>query len=90
MLFCTRKNGWGWHAFCDEVNQGEGKKFPLWLRGYMTYVLPLIIVVIYLKGYYDTFVGMGIKTLVLWMAFALLLLAGIFLVAFHKSKVQKK
>ena len=90
VLFCTRKNGWGWHAFCDEVNQGEGKKFPRWLRGYMTYVLPLIIVVIYLKGYYDTFVGMGIKTLVLWMAFALLLLAGIFLVAFHKPKVQKK
>ncbi len=90
VLFCTRKNGWGWHAFCDEVNQGEGKKFPLWLRGYMTYVLPLIIVVIYLKGYYDTFVGMGIKTLVLWMAFALLLLAGIFSVAFHKPKVQKK
>ena len=73
------------------MNQGEGKKFPLWLRGYMTYVLPLIIVVIYLKGYYDTFVGMGIKnTCVMdgicfyfcWLVF--------FLVAFHKPKVQKK
>lgn len=86
VLFCTRKNGWGWDSFCREVNEGEGKKLPAFLRGYMSYVIPAIIVFIYLKGYYDIFAGMGTITLLLWMAFAVALLAIIFFVAFRKKR----
>ena len=24
VLFCTKKNGWGWNSFLEEINQGEG------------------------------------------------------------------
>ena len=32
VLFCTSKNGWGWNSFMDEVNAGEGLKFPKGLK----------------------------------------------------------
>ena len=34
-------------------------KFPKTLRGYVSYGIPAIIIVIYLKGYYDKFKDMG-------------------------------
>lgn len=74
VLFCASKNGWGYENFINEVNQGIGWNFPKRIRWYMRYVLPSIIVVIYLKGYYDTFVQFGKGTLLLWMTIALLLL----------------
>lgn len=55
LMFCTRENGWGWDNFIQEANTGNGKKFPLFVRGYVTYVIPILIVVIYLKGYWDMF-----------------------------------
>lgn len=55
LMFCTQKRGWGWNNFIEEANSGTGKKFPLFLRGYMTYGIPILIVVIYLKGYWDMF-----------------------------------
>ncbi len=55
LMFCTQKRGWGWKSFIEEANAGSGKKFPLFLRGYMTYGIPILIVVIYLKGYWDMF-----------------------------------
>ncbi len=89
VLFCVRKNGWGFENFQAEANIGIGKKVPNWIRGYMSYVLPLIIVVVYLKGYYDTFAKMGTATLIGWMAFAVLLLLFIFGVAFYQKKDKK-
>ncbi len=74
VLFCTRKNGWGWENFLSEVNTGEGVHFPRGLKGYVSYVLPLIIIVIYLKGYYDMFAGRGTAVLAGWMAAAVLFL----------------
>ena len=81
VLFVTKKNGWGFENFEKEVNTGKGLRFPSKIRFYMTYILPLIVIVVYLKGYSDTFSKMGTKVLVGWMLFACLLLAGIFLVA---------
>ena len=52
----------------------------------MTYILPLIIIVIYLKGYYDTFAGQGTTVLTGWMIFALLLVGIIIYTAFAKTK----
>ena len=46
VLFCTRRYGWGWKNYEREVNAGHGLKVPGWIRPYMTYVLPLIILVV--------------------------------------------
>ncbi len=46
VLFCTSRYGWGWDNYYKEVNTGKGLKMPGWIRGYMTYVLPLIIIVV--------------------------------------------
>ncbi len=44
VLFCTTRYGWGWKSFEAEVNAGNGLRFPRWIRYYMTFVLPLIII----------------------------------------------
>ena len=46
VLFCTSRYGWGWNNFHEEVNTGKGLKLPRWIRLYMSYILPLIIVVL--------------------------------------------
>ena len=46
VLFCTRRLGWGWDNYFAEVNAGNGLKVPRWMRPYMTYALPLIILVV--------------------------------------------
>ena len=84
--FCSRKNGWGWDNFIREANEGRGIRFPSGLRFYMAYVLPAIIAVIYLKGYYDKFAGMGTMTLTLWMAAAVLFLGFVIYCAGGKAK----
>lgn len=57
LLFCTRKSGWGWNNFKEEANTGKGVKIHNWMRGYLTYVLPLIIIFIFAIGIYDKFAG---------------------------------
>ncbi len=89
VLFCTKKNGWGWERFLEEVNAGEGVRFPRGLRGYVSYVLPLIIIVIYLKGYYDMFAGRGTAVLAGWMAAAVLFLGFVLFCACSKGKSDK-
>lgn len=90
VLFCMKKNGWGFEHFLAEVNTGEGKKLPAagWLRFYMTYILPLIVVVVYLKGYYDMFKDREFPVLIGWMTFAVLLLAVILWVVFRRPKKE--
>ena len=78
VLFCTRGNGWGWDAFLKEANAGFGIRFPQGLRAYVAYGIPVIITVIYLKGYYDKFAPQGTAVLVGWMAAALLFLGFVF------------
>ena len=43
VIFCTSRYGWGWKEFCTEVNTGSGLKFPRWIRLYVTFLLPLVI-----------------------------------------------
>ena len=50
VLFCTSKKGWGFDNFLAEANTGKGPKVGAWLRPYMTYVLPLIIIFIFIVG----------------------------------------
>lgn len=55
LLFCTRKSGWGWDAFIHETDLGEGPQFPACIRGFLTWILPLIIIGLFLAGYVDKF-----------------------------------
>lgn len=55
LAFCTSRYGWGFDKFLDEANEGKGWKFPVWVRGYVTYVLPLIVLVIFVQGYVTKF-----------------------------------
>ncbi len=89
LLFCTKKNGWGWNRFILEADAGHGMKFPQSLRSYMSYVLPVIIMIIYLKGYYDMFSPMGIKILAFWMCIAFLFLGFIFFCTLSSVKTYK-
>lgn len=50
VLFCVSKKGWGFDNFIAEANSGKGMKFPMWIRPYMTYILPVIIIVIFVIG----------------------------------------
>lgn len=90
VLFCVRKNGWGWDGFFEEANTGTGLKFPKAFRFYMTYILPIIIIVIYLKGYYDTFLNHSMWQRIAWMGFALLIVLCVLLLCFQKPKNEKQ
>ncbi len=46
VLFCTMRYGWGWDKYFAEVNSGTGLKLPKWLKPYMKYVLPLVIIAV--------------------------------------------
>ncbi|MDO4942570.1 MAG: sodium-dependent transporter [Lachnospiraceae bacterium] len=87
VMFCTEKSGWGFDSFLKECNTGEGMNFPKVVRTYMTYFLPMIIVIVYLKGYYDMFAGMGTKVLAFWMCIAFLFLGFIFW--FSRNHIKK-
>ncbi|MBO7710514.1 MAG: sodium-dependent transporter [Lachnospiraceae bacterium] len=50
VLFCTLRYGWGWDKFTAEADAGEGLKVAGWMRPYMTFVLPVIILVILVIG----------------------------------------
>ncbi len=89
VLFCTKKNGWGWANFKEEVDTGMGRKLPDFLKKYFSYVLPVVISGIYLKGYYDMFSPMGTLKLILWMVLALLLLSFILFIAFRTNDKTK-
>lgn len=50
LLFCVTKWGWGFDKYLEEANTGEGVKIPRVLRGYVTYVVPCIIIIIIIIG----------------------------------------
>ena len=55
LLFCTTRYGWGWDNFIAEADAGHGLKFPHALRSYLVYVVPAIMLVIFVFGYYEKF-----------------------------------
>ncbi len=57
LFFTTSRYGWGWTAFRNEANRGEGLKLAGWTRIYISYILPLIILVIFVRGYWSLFFG---------------------------------
>ncbi len=55
--FCVWRYGWGFKKFQAEANTGKGMKIASWLRPYLAYVLPVIIVFVFVIGIYNTFAG---------------------------------
>lgn len=89
LAFCVNRGGWGWENFLAEADTGKGMRFPRWARGYMRYVLPAIVVVIYVKGYWDTFRPKGNAYLIPWMIVAAAFLAAIGWIVFGKRRNVK-
>lgn len=87
LMFCVSRYGWGWKNFIKESHTGDGLRFPEKLKGYMTFVMPVLVVVIYLKGYWDTFKSKGTMMLAGWMivAFIFLGLMGYFIYGGRKN-----
>lgn len=54
-LFCTSRYGWGWDNFIKEADTGNGLKFPKALKYYFKWILPAIVLILFLKGYWDIF-----------------------------------
>lgn len=55
LLFCTSRRGWGWKNLIEEADAGQGVKFPKWARVYVSRILPIIVLVIFVMGYYQKF-----------------------------------
>lgn len=55
ILFCVLKKGWGWDNYIKEANTGKGLKMKNFMRGYMTYVLPVMVIVLFVIGIIRTF-----------------------------------
>ena len=50
LFCCTRRYGWGWEAFKAEANEGKGLKVKDWMRPFFSYVIPAVILLLYLYG----------------------------------------
>ena len=55
VLFCVSKKGWGWDNFIKEADSGTGRRFPVIFRFYLTWGLPLLILALFVVGYYEKF-----------------------------------
>jgi len=55
LLFCCSKRGWGWKNFIAEADAGKGIKFPTWAKSYVTYILPVLVVFVFVMGYWNIF-----------------------------------
>ncbi len=58
ILFCVTKKGWSWNNFVAEANAGKGLKIQKFMRGYITFVLPVIVFVVFAVGIYNFIVGL--------------------------------
>ena len=89
VIFCASKNGWGWDNFIKEANTGKGIKFPTCIRNYMLWVIPVVVAIIYLKGYYDMFQPKGNTYLIPWMIVGIAMLVLVGWISFGHSKKKK-
>jgi len=55
LLFCCHRYGWGWDNFIKEADEGTGLRFPRFLRPYLTWILPLIMLFVFVQGYIQKF-----------------------------------
>ena len=57
LCFCMHKKGWGWDGFIAEADTGDGLKFPKnkVVQFYLKWIAPVIILVVFVAGYFDIF-----------------------------------
>ncbi len=55
LLFCVSKKGWGWDNFIAECDAGKGIKFPKFAKYYLKFVLPVLIIAVFVLGYLTKF-----------------------------------
>ena len=55
MLFITLKHGWGFDNYLAETNTGRGLKLPYSFKNYYRFVLPIVIVALFIQGYVGVF-----------------------------------
>ena len=51
LLFCSFRFGWGFDNYLKETNTGEGMKMPKALAPYFKYVLPLLLLFVFVTGF---------------------------------------
>lgn len=50
LLFCVSRYGWGFDNYMKETNTGKGIQMPKWLKGYFKFVLPVMILFLFVQG----------------------------------------
>lgn len=50
LLFCCTKWGWGFDNYLEEANKGSGIKMARWFRHYFRFVMPVLILAIFIFG----------------------------------------
>ena len=50
LLFCTSKYGWGFENYQKEANIGQGMKVPNWMKFYVTIILPIVVIFVFVNG----------------------------------------
>jgi len=50
LLFCVSKWGWGFDNYVNECNKGEGMKIHPGVKRYLQFVLPILILIILVRG----------------------------------------
>lgn len=50
ILFCVTKKGWGWDNFVNEANTGKGLKLKRFMKGYITFILPAMVLFVFIVG----------------------------------------
>lgn len=51
LLFCVTRFGWGFEQYLKEANTGEGLKVPRGIRIYVTFILPILLIFLMIKGW---------------------------------------
>ena len=50
LLFCTSKYGWGFKNYQKEANIGKGLKVPDKMQFYVTVILPIVVIFVFISG----------------------------------------
>ena len=53
LVFCVSRYGWGWDNYIKEANTGSGAKIPKWCRFYLTFIVPLLILIVFFQGIFQ-------------------------------------
>ena len=50
LLFCTSRLGWGFKNYQTEANMGDGPKIHNWMQGYLTIILPIAVIFVFISS----------------------------------------